>query len=338
MLVLVFAANLLYAHNHSQANMPNAEKHADSIMQTQMAEHQQMEAVNAFPNYHPLIVHFPIVLLLMAAVFQLLSLFFYKKEFGWTTLILLALGVLSTWLASNAFHAHPGELKGKAAEIFEIHEQMAVYTFWLSLAALIGKLTSQFLLKGKWWMEAAVALLLVASGVTVAIAGHHGAMLVHMEGIGPMGKYLETNHSMVMNNEKPADSLTSKSENTTSGKKPEAQEEDHHVGEQGKGPHGGTIEEADPNHIEMVSNGGDLVFYLLDGDAKPLDMKNVSGRVKMKYAKKPELKIELMVMGAELTAMSANNGQSFTATCMLTKDGKSFTANFSSLKDLPAHK
>ncbi|MEP6795716.1 MAG: hypothetical protein ABJB16_15410, partial [Saprospiraceae bacterium] len=54
--------------------------------------------------------------------------------------------------------------------------------------------------------------------------------------------------------------------------KPEEQEADHHVGEVGKGPHGGTIEEAEPNHIEIMSKGKDLMFYLLDGDAKPLDV------------------------------------------------------------------
>ena len=41
-------------------------------------------------------------------------------------------------------------------------------------------------------MELIVAVPLIASAVTVSIAGHHGAMLVHMEGIGPMGKGLES--------------------------------------------------------------------------------------------------------------------------------------------------
>ncbi len=109
-----------------------------------------------------------------------------------TALILLTLGFITTWLSSNTFHAHPEELTGKAKEIFETHEQMADLTFWFSLIALTGKIISQFFLKRKIWMEIIVSVLLTASAVTVSIAGHRGAMLVHMEGIGPKGNHLET--------------------------------------------------------------------------------------------------------------------------------------------------
>ena len=157
-----------------------------------MEEHHEMEAINAFPNYHPLVVHFPIVLLLLATIFQLLSFFVFKKELSWVTLGLLFFGVITTWLSSNTFHAHPEELSGSAKEIFETHEQMADFTWWFSLAALVIKFISHFFLKRKWWSESLVALCLVGSAITVSIAGHHGAMLVHMEGIGPKGNHLET--------------------------------------------------------------------------------------------------------------------------------------------------
>jgi uncharacterized membrane protein len=319
----------VYAHEHHPAKdsmkMSRADMRADSLMQLEMAKHQEMEAINAFPNYHPLIVHFPIVLLLMALMFQLLSLFYLKKEFGWTTLILLTLGVITAWLASNTFHADPGLLKGRAAEIFATHEQMADLTWWFSLVALIGKIASHFFLQRKLWIESLVTLLLVGSGITVSIAGHHGAMLVHMEGIGPMGKYLDTYHPK----QKVSDSVVAKSE---------PMEEDHHVGELGKGPHGGTIEEADPNHMEIVASGNDFVFYLLDGNAKPVEMKDVAGSVKIQYANKVVKNINLMEMGGKLTAMNVENGQSFTAICTLKEKDKSYIATFNSKKDLPSHK
>lgn len=165
----------------------------DSVMQHEMDEHHEMEAIEAFPNYHPLIVHFPIVLLIIATLFQLLSFFVFKKEFGWVTLILLVFGVVTAWLSSNIFHAHPEELTGRAKEIFETHEQMADLTWWFSLLALTGKIGSHFFMKGKIWLEIIIFFLLTASAITVSIAGHHGAMLVHMEGIGPKGSHLE-NH------------------------------------------------------------------------------------------------------------------------------------------------
>jgi uncharacterized membrane protein len=197
----VFSTAFAHEHHHDHDSAAQISSSAinDSATQDEMKdehheleEHHEMQAVDAFPNYHPLAVHFPIVLLMIAALFQLLSFFFYKNEFGIVTLILLALGVISTWLASNTFHAHPEELTGRAKEIFETHEQMADLTWWLSLGALVLKIVSHFFLKRKLWIEATIALLLIGSSITVSVAGHHGAMLVHMEGIGPKGEHLET--------------------------------------------------------------------------------------------------------------------------------------------------
>ncbi len=331
-LLITATTQTTYAHNHHPTMKMTA---SDSLMQKEMAEHQQMEAVTDFPNYHPLIVHFPIVLLLMSVAFQLLSFFFFKREFSIVTLILLALGVITAWLASNTFHAMPGTLTGSAKEIFAIHEQMASLTWWFSLIALLIKIPSHFYFLRKWWIEGLVALLLIASAVTVSIAGHHGAMLVYLQGIGPQGKYL----GEYKFTEKGAETATQpmnmeKSENEKKANKGGEQEENHHVGELGKGPHEGTIEEADPYHIEIVADNNDLIFYLLDGDAKPIDMKNVTGNVKMLYENKKSKTIELMEMDSKQTAMQALNGQLFTATCTLTKNGKSYSASFDSKKDL----
>ncbi len=166
-------------------------QHDTSIM-SQKAQNEELEINYTFPNYHPLIVHFPIVLLIIATLVQLFSFFIFKKELSWVALILLALGVIVTWLSSNTFHAHPHELTGSSKEIFEIHEQMAMFTWWFSLAALSAKIISQLFLKRKLWLEIMATALLLTSAVTVSIAGHHGAMLVHIEGIGPKGNHLES--------------------------------------------------------------------------------------------------------------------------------------------------
>ena len=209
-LILLFAfsfgSSFAFAHegHHSSSEKKDTVKQTvqknanDSAMQKEMEHdkmeldaHHEMKSVDAFPNYHPLVVHFPIVLLLAAALFQLLSFFIHKNEFSLAALILLALGVIGTWLSSHTFHAHPGELSGKAKEIFETHERMADLTWWFSLGALAIKIISHFFLSRKMWSELIVGLLLIGACITVSIAGHHGAMLVHMEGIGPKGEFLE---------------------------------------------------------------------------------------------------------------------------------------------------
>lgn len=365
-LFLMTSSGAIFAHERphvNQESLTSSQRQADSLMQIEMAQHQQMEAVNAFPNYHPLIVHFPIVLLLMALIFQVLSFFSLKKEFGWTTFILLALGVIATWISSNTFHAMPGEISSKAKEIFDTHERMAKFTWWLGVAALLIKIVSMFILKRKLWAEISVALLLVGSAITVSIAGHHGAMLVHMEGIGPMGKYLEeykipgmnsdttsttidmsgkTSHADTSNSNIATEHQANEKMNRPDTKKqntPAADnmDENHHVGEPGKGPHGGTVEEAEPYHMEIVANKNNLIFYLLDGDAKPLDMKNVTGSVAIRYPDKSAKKFDLMEMDGKQTAMYANTKEPFTAQATLTRKGKSYSATFTSDIDLPKH-
>jgi mono/diheme cytochrome c family protein len=102
-----------------------------------------------------------------------------------------------------------------------------------------------------------------------------------------------------------------------------------------KGPHGGMIEEAAPFHMEIVVQGNDLVFYLLDADAKPVDMQGVRGSVAIQYAGTPAKTISLMEMDGRLTAMGADNGKPFKATATLTKEGRSYSASFTSQRDLP---
>jgi hypothetical protein len=61
----------------------------------------------------------------------------------------------------------------------------------LSLAGVIVQVISQFILKQKRWAIAIVAIILISTAYAITHAGHYGAQLVHIEGVGPQGKYLE---------------------------------------------------------------------------------------------------------------------------------------------------
>jgi uncharacterized membrane protein len=145
-----------------------------------------------FPNLHPLIVHFPIVLLVIAAFFQIGGFFVFKKEISWMVLIIVVLGFLGAYIAGRFVHPHTHELTEQATKVLEEHELYANWTIWLSGIAVVLKIGSHFLLKQKIWAEMIVAAVLLASAYTVSMAGHHGAQLVHIEGVGPQGNYLET--------------------------------------------------------------------------------------------------------------------------------------------------
>ena len=62
---------------------------------------------------------------------------------------------------------------------------------WTSFIATLLKIISHFFLKRTLWMEVIVALALFASATFVSIAGHYGAQLTHIEGVGSQGKFLE---------------------------------------------------------------------------------------------------------------------------------------------------
>lgn len=195
LLFTVFAGRLLA---HGNDNHPSPTPQAANTASTAPAapvetkeEPLPMNMVEDFPNYHPLVVHFPIVLLIFAALFQILSFFMYRNEFSIATLLLLLAGTIAVWLSSNTFHAHPMNLPEHVNEIYATHELMAQYTWWLALAALAAKSVSHFFVSRKWWSEAVVLILLIGASITVSIVGHHGAQLVHMGGVGPQGKYLE---------------------------------------------------------------------------------------------------------------------------------------------------
>ncbi len=144
-----------------------------------------------FSNLHPLVVHFPIVLLLLGALTQLLSFFMWKQQLSRATLLLLGGGFLAAYLASSVWHPHTEGLEDMAAAVLGKHDQFASYTLWLGGIGFLLKLLSEFWLKDKLWLEVGVALLLVGSAYSVSRAGHYGAALAHIYGVGVQGKYIE---------------------------------------------------------------------------------------------------------------------------------------------------
>lgn len=179
-------------HEHSQEL-----KHQHGEKQTHQEHAHSTEKVRAdlddFPTLHPLVVHFPIVLLLLAFFTQGVSFFVFKYELSWVTLFLLVGGFIGAYVAGEYVHPHTTDLTDNAAAVLEEHETYADYTLWLSGIAVLLKMASHFLLKRKLWVELVVTVVLIASAWCVSIAGHYGAQLTHLEGVGPQGKFLETN-------------------------------------------------------------------------------------------------------------------------------------------------
>ena len=140
-----------------------------------------------FPNLHPLIVHFPIVLLLLAMIAQLAVLFFPKNnQLKWLAFLFLLTGCIGTFIAIQTAVHISGDADDKALEIFEAHQRFGNLTLWFSLAATIIRCVTLKWFKKKG-VEIFLTILLITISVLVTITGHHGAQLVHIYDVGPKG-------------------------------------------------------------------------------------------------------------------------------------------------------
>lgn len=147
-----------------------------------------------FPNLHPLVVHLPIVLLLVSAALQALRVYRDWPPVRWITMGVMAGGFLGALAASTVFHAMPMGLAPRAAAVFEAHEKFAGYTLWLSgITLLLAGIGTYFKIERRAY-EALVLVTAVATAGVLSVAGHRGAQLVYVEGVGPQGRLLDKRH------------------------------------------------------------------------------------------------------------------------------------------------
>jgi uncharacterized membrane protein len=134
----------------------------------------------SFEHIHPMIVHFPIALILVGFVAEV-AYFFFKKEplFSAASLWLLAVGSVSAVFAyvSGAFLTR--ELYGEAGSVQSLLELFSEITV---VSALIGASFKIYLKTEKKedsalkWIGFAIYAFTV---VSVIITGHYGGMLVY---------------------------------------------------------------------------------------------------------------------------------------------------------------
>lgn len=185
--------------------------HHDEGMQPD--ESKVTAELSDFPSLHPLIVHFAIALIILAAALQLLNVVMMKKDLAWIIAAILLIGFLAAWFASKDLHPHTHGLSAHAELVLEQHDKFADWTINTAGVGLVLQLSYMLALyyrtrknpgdgQGRHFFTGVirrggamlVSLVLLASAYCVVRAGHYGAQLVHIEGVGPQGKFLEMEH------------------------------------------------------------------------------------------------------------------------------------------------
>jgi len=156
-------------------------------------------SIPGWDGIHPLMVQFAIVLLTVAPVFLVVSLFSRKAWRTWAgaALLVMGLGTLAAWLAVGSGHA-AGQLVDKAGAVAPAlagHEALGILTrnlfTWLTLAMAALVFLPMMIkrpLPGPARIGAFAAFLVVYLGSTFVIANtaDRGGRLVHELGVRAM--------------------------------------------------------------------------------------------------------------------------------------------------------
>ena len=154
-----------------------------------------MIPIPAWNSLHPLIVHFPIALLMVAPILMIVGLLVKREQaFLTSALIVMALGTTGAWLAVATGQAagHLAEGFPGVERLLERHEEMAETArtmFTVLTLVFAALLTIPWALKREPPRMARLgsygALLAVYAGALVYLANtaHQGGRLVHERGV-----------------------------------------------------------------------------------------------------------------------------------------------------------
>lgn len=131
-------------------------------------------------HIHPMTVHFPIALLLVGFISELIFLFFRKDRlFSEASFWLLAIGTVAAVAsyASGAFLT--SELRGAEGVQQSTHEFFAEITVVSSLMCTIFKIYLKAESKEKGRLKWIAFILYAVAAISVGITGYHGGVLVY---------------------------------------------------------------------------------------------------------------------------------------------------------------
>ena len=138
--------------------------------------------------WHPLSVHLPLAILIVATLFYGIGFFSRKNFWENASVVLLIIGTVGAWIAVYTGNLADGIVSRQICDptVLKTHQNNAVLVGWLFTAALAIVLINYFgLLKKaeKLFKTVAVVLMITGSGF-LFYTGHLGATLVYQQAAG----------------------------------------------------------------------------------------------------------------------------------------------------------
>jgi len=131
-------------------------------------------------HFHPMLVHFPIALVVFGFIAEIAALYFkkeiYLSRMGFILLIFGTLSALAAWLTGTLFTS---EMEGAAGAIKETHELFAWITLGTLLAASILRIVLQAKKNENNGLKSVALILYGLAAVSVSITGFYGGTLVY---------------------------------------------------------------------------------------------------------------------------------------------------------------
>ncbi len=135
---------------------------------------------------HPMVVHFPIALLMIGFLSELAGAIL-KKEFFTTAafylIILGALGVVAAYFSGD-FAGDGITETGTLKQALEMHESSALLTVWLVVATAVVRIALVVLKRFRGALQWVAIVLFLVSTLSIARTGHYGGQLVFKHAAG----------------------------------------------------------------------------------------------------------------------------------------------------------